>query len=302
MCDRARVGENGNHRAYVFTFPNPTQSDEDHLREALDSISHDVVIGREIGSGGLRHLQGCVRLKKPMRFDAFRRLVAPGHVEVTIDHEAAVNYCRKGTGTSDRPRDPDMLVDRYMGIKKGHRSDLDKLVESLTKGGLQAAKEDCPHQLILHPAGCRLFVSVTAACAPRLDLRVVVYTGAPGIGKSRAAQLYQPAFLVSMPKPDDKLWFTGYVGQPHLIIDEMNGQIDYRQLMQILDVYPYKADAKYGEVEARWTKVTITSNTEPDRWYPKEDYRALHRRLHGIFHAPPWDYPGLPYPYPGCPE
>lgn len=280
------MNPNAMSRSFSFTFPNPTEDDEARLQRNLDQLSKDIVIGRETGAGGLRHLQGCVRLKQPMRLRAFCALVAPGHVEITRDHHAAVRYCRK---------EGNMLVDRFTASVQGRRSDVTRLVDALKEGGLPAAKRLCPEEMVRFPGGCRLYVSIGDPSKLRVDMRVSVYVGAPGVGKSRTARLYQPAFELTMPRPGDACWFDGYRGEPHLVIDEMKGQINYQCLMQILDIYPFRPPIKGGFTEAQWTKITITSNLDVDRWYPDENQLSLFRRIHGIFHEPPWDYPNLPF-------
>ena len=82
-----------------------------------------------------------------------------------------------------------------------------------------------------------------------------------------------------------KLWFDGYNGDKTLLLDELRGNIKLSYLLQILDPYPLKVEVKGGTVNAEWDRVFITTNTPPEKWYPRvsaEDprtFEALLRRI-----------------------
>lgn len=289
MCDRPDANPNIQSRIWSFTINNWTEEDATRCRDDLDKLCLDLVIGSEVASTGTRHLQGCCRLRKPCRASAMRRLLPGAHVEVTRNHAASMLYCRK---------DRSCLIDRETATAQGKRTDLDGMVAVMKEGGLTLLKDRMPHMLIRFPAGAQLFMSLGNPSPCRPNLLCVVYWGPTGFGKSRAAFSGgdDSTFAPTLPlDPRQPTWFDGYVSQPHLVLDEFCGQIAFRNLLRILDVNSWSPPAKGRMLQAHWTKVTITSNTAPNTWYPNEDYAPLRRRLHGIYTEPPWDLGVLPY-------
>ncbi len=122
-----------------------------------------------------------------------------------------------------------------------------------------------------------------AAKEPR-KVTVICFIGPTGSGKTRRAVEEPDHFIMPL---SDKMWFDGYAGETCLIIDDFDGGILYRHFLRILDRYELQVPIKGGFVWARWTKVIITSNLEPDAWYPKEGFSApLRRRIKLIYHLP----------------
>ena len=77
---------------------------------------------------------------------------------------------------------------------------------------------------------------------------------------------------------DDKFLFNGYDGQKILLLDDFKGDIDLTRLYRLLDRWPYRCNVKNGYKYAQWTKIYITSNSTPDKWYSTYT-PALKRRL-----------------------
>lgn len=109
---------------------------------------------------------------------------------------------------------------------------------------------------------------------------VYVFWGVTGTGKSRRA--WEEAGTLAYPKdPSTKFW-CGYNGQDHVIIDEFRGQIGISHMLRWVDRYPCNVETKHGATSLRATKIWITSNLPPDRWYDDLDsgtVAALMRRL-----------------------
>lgn len=109
---------------------------------------------------------------------------------------------------------------------------------------------------------------------------VRVYWGPTGTGKSRRA--WDEAGTDAYPKdPRTKFW-DGYRGHTRVVIDEFRGDIDIAHLLRWFDRYPVIVEVKGSSVVLRAEEIWITSNLEPDRWYPgldAETRAALMRRL-----------------------
>jgi len=79
---------------HFFTFNNYTKSDIDTILETIEPISISFCFQEETGESGTRHLQGCIKLKRKMRFEEFK-LPKQIHWEKVISWEHAVKYCSK---------------------------------------------------------------------------------------------------------------------------------------------------------------------------------------------------------------
>lgn len=110
----------------------------------------------------------------------------------------------------------------------------------------------------------------------------IVLYGPPGTGKSRRAlfEAGPEAYYVAPPE-GGKLWFDGYDGQEHVVIDEFDGHFCKKTwLCRLLDRYPMRVPVKGTTVPFLAKKVWITSNKEPVAWY-KDGLGPLARRLSG---------------------
>lgn len=113
-----------------------------------------------------------------------------------------------------------------------------------------------------------------------------VFWGTTGTGKSRRA--WDEAGMEAYAKDPRTKWWCGYRGQNHVIFDEFRGDISIAHLLRWLDRYPVCVETKGGAMPLAASKIWITSNLDPNMWYPDldEDTRmALMRRLN-ITHFP----------------
>jgi hypothetical protein len=113
-----------------------------------------------------------------------------------------------------------------------------------------------------------------------MERECFVFWGRTGTGKSRRA--WDEAGLEAYGKdPRTKFW-DGYQTQECVVIDEFRGGIDISHLLRWLDRYPVRVEIKGSSRPFCATKIWITSNIPPDRWYPEcdqETLNALLRRL-----------------------
>lgn len=119
-----------------------------------------------------------------------------------------------------------------------------------------------------------------------VERTITVYWGRTGTGKSRRA--WDEASLSAFPKdPRSKFW-DGYNNHEHVVIDEFRGGIDISHVLRWFDRYPVVVEVKGSSVVLRATRIWITSNLDPRKWYPdldEETLSALLRRL-TITHFP----------------
>lgn len=113
--------------------------------------------------------------------------------------------------------------------------------------------------------------------------RVMVFYGAPGTGKSRAAFEFPDAFVV--PASNGTQWMDGYVPGRHrvVIFDDFHASVPAHVLLRLLDEYPMQYPTKGGFVQFKPAAVILTSNYHPREWYDwnniKADFDAFERRV-----------------------
>lgn len=108
--------------------------------------------------------------------------------------------------------------------------------------------------------------------------RVHVYIGPTGTGKSRRAHEEDK---ITWTHHGDR-WFDGYQGQEAVLFDDFDGVksgIPFRKFLQLTDRYPLSVPIKGGFSNWRPRVLVITTNVEPEYWYPEEDAAPLRRRL-----------------------
>jgi len=133
------------------------------------------------------------------------------------------------------------------------------------------------------------------------ELIVHLFYGRPGTGKTRMAYKLMPQLYAFPIGP--QLWSDGYMGQPHILIDDFNGQMRLVDTLRFLDRYPILIPRKGGFNWYCPEIVVITTNVHPARWYDytgakKENQEAaLRRRFHHVWnfddlqHGPNEDQP-----------
>jgi len=88
--------------------------------------------------------------------------------------------------------------------------------------------------------------------------------------------------LDAYPKAPLTKWWDGYRGQDHVVIDEFSGVVAITQILRWFDRYPVLVEVKGSAIPLVASKIWITSNLEPEEWYPGLNpiqMAALKRRL-----------------------
>ncbi len=113
---------------------------------------------------------------------------------------------------------------------------------------------------------------------------IVLLIGESGTGKSWYAREHYPnAYRWSLGNGGNSLWMEAYDGQEECVIDDYSGQIPFRTLLNLIDFHPYCMQNKGGSCQVHVKTWIISSNLEPEDWYPGEriaqHYEPLSRRL-----------------------
>lgn len=230
-------------------------------------------------STGRLHLQGYLEFEVSMRLSSVKRFLSAEscHLEGRRGtRDQAIAYCRKEESHVAGPWE----VGRAH-LRPGKRTDIDEVTDLILSGKpLLELVAEYPVQFVRNHRGFE-YVSRSLAFqrqVPWRDVKVMVYWGESGTGKTRLAFADAGNDIYSLPQ-GERIWFDGYIGQTHLLLDDYYGWIKYGLFLKLLDGYPVPCPVKGGFVPNLWTTVIITSNKPPAEWYSFGLTDALKRRL-----------------------
>lgn len=253
-----------------------------------------VTFQEEKGAEGTKHYQGYAEFAKVQRPSSLAKITAP--------HKP---HWEKRQGTRDQAREYARKEDTRVAIEgrdsgpweggekpwskkvgnQGERKDLNKIALMVKEGATdQQVFEEHPGLTMKY---LNHIQKVRFIFKPRRqeELQVVLLYGTPGTGKTHA---FWNKFPNGWGVPVGKdLWFTGYAGEPEVLIDDFAGNIGLTQLLQILDKYPVQLSTKGYHCWWCPNVVCITTNCHPCNWYNykerQDSYAALERRISQVF-------------------
>lgn len=200
-----------------------------------------------------------------------RKLLGPWHYELTRS-DAANQYCWK----EDTRIAGTQFELGKLPIKRNSKTDWDSVFSLARSGNLDEIDKSI---LVRHYGSLKRIRQDYLEPAP-MERTCIVFWGPTGTGKSRTA--WRLAGLSAYPKdPRTKFW-DGYRDQEHVVIDEFRGAIDLSHVLRWIDRYPVIVEVKGSSTVLNAKTIWITSNLNPNMWYPgldNESFQALLRRL-----------------------
>lgn len=237
-----------------------------------------------LGEEGNDHLQGYIECGSPQSLRWLKRNIHNGaHFEPRRGNaDQARAYAMKDDTRVDGPWE----IGTWNEPLPGKRSDLDKIHSDLI------ARRPLAEIVSNNASSLRILRNLVAAealLAPRRttfdpDVKIHVYWGAPGTGKTRRA--YEKAGDDYHLKDPTNKWWDGYRGQHTVIVDDYGGDNGGSKwpitlFKQWADKHPLVLEIKGGVTHANWKLLIFTSNHDPANWYFNEE-RAVMRRLDKI--------------------
>lgn len=259
---------------WMFTLNNPTEQNLIDLMDIVKALNNGghpkvkfIAFQEEEGENGTHHVQGYMILKRRTRMQAAKDVLpSEPHMEMRQgSHQQAKDYCTKersrchGTEPVVAGEEP----------RPGARSDLVRVKAMLDAGHKEAEIADeyfgqwvRYHKAFQRYRGIRLpnrtWVTYTQ-----------VYWGPPGTGKTRSAFDEAGPDAYWLPKPNgSRVFWDGYEGQEHVVIDEFFGWMPRDLMCRVCDRYPFRVETKGGSVPFVAKKIWITSNSPPLEWWP----------------------------------
>lgn len=198
------------------------------------------------------------------------------------------DYCEKDSNITEYGVKP----------KQGHRTDLDAVKDSILNGDLSVEDIVVENPCLFHQYGRTLNKLEDIALRKRFRNWMTLgewYYGKTGTGKShKAFEGFSPEthYVLNV---QDSGWWCGYSGQEIVIINEFRGQIQFSELLDLLDKYPKTIKRRNREpVPFLAKKVIITSSMRPCDVYSNvltstDSIKQLERRLKVVEFSVPFE-------------
>lgn len=244
-------------KANCFTLNNYTEEDVQTIQKKWKYKY--IVIGFEIGKeNNTPHLQGYVEWTCDKKFSTLKKLHSSIHWEKRRGSAAeASTYCKKEgkfweDGVISKP-------------EQGKRNDLDEIKEEILNGrSVEDIALENPN--LYHQYGRTLNKLEDIALRKKFRTwmtECIWYFGETGCGKSKLAfENFNPDTHYVWAR--DNGWQDGYTGQEIVIIDDFRGEITYGELLNLIDMYPYRLKRRNREpVPFLAKKIIITSPKNP---------------------------------------
>lgn len=248
---------------------------------------------REQGAGGLEHWQFCIAFNScdTTLAQAKSYFVPQIHLEKTRS-VAAHDYVWK-----DETAVPGTRFEvGQLPLRRNNKRDWDTILANAKNGEFDEIPSDV---YVQHYSKIRRIAVDNSINIWRGPITANIYWGQSGTGKSRRAW-FEGGHDAYIKDPCTK-WWDGYKGQETVIIDEFTGLIKIEHVLRWLDRYPCNVEIKGATVPLRATKFFLTSNKDPNDWFPEasqDQVAALRRRCNITHFLNAWTPPVLPDPNP----
>lgn len=250
-------------KSYCGTWNNYSESDLEEFKEWTEQECTYGIIAQEIcPKTGTPHLQWCITMKNAIRFLAFKTIFPKCHIEVPKHLAKSRNYCKK-TGN----------FWEHDVTEQGRRTDIQLAIDTLKKDGIRACAYEHSDVFVKYNRGIRELQCVTAAASwktPKIQIyvdRFEMYWENDGKVLEEEGDFYMVP-----PTKGNNLWFDGYGGQKTIVIEDFDGGIDQKYLLQTIAGRCPLAPTKGGQVPKNWELVIFTSIHDPIQWWETFDF------------------------------
>lgn len=260
-------------RNWCFTLNNYT--DDDLQWVSTYGYSY-CIFAKEVGESGTPHLQGYMEFPSVKLLTTLHNAHPRVHWEMRKGtQEQAIAYCRY----DDYPKCiVENTVVEEIGEKKhqGNRTDLIAVAHAVVKKNFVST--EFPEEYIKYHKGIEAFKS--SLYAHRTESPIVVWRwGLAGTGKTREPY---DKHIDSVYIKDSTMWWDGYEQQEAIIIDDFDGHWPYRDLLRLLDRYPYQGQYKGGYHKINSKYIYITCEHHPSHFWGGNELEQITRRLTDI--------------------
>lgn len=248
-------------RSWCFTWNNPYPNDrvEEFASLLEDGKAKYYIFGYEVGASGTPHIQGYVDFINATTLSALKKKYDNKiHWESRKGtFEQAVEYCKK---------DGNFQEWGVPQVKKGKRTDIEKVKEIVKDGGNMADVLE----VVTSYQACKfaeLAMKYKKVPMKWYDKQVRWFWGPTGTGKTRTA-IEEAGEGVWRNNSGSLKWFDGYDNQEHVIFDDFRSSwAAFSYFLNLLDGYPVNVEIKGGHRLFAPKIIWITSPLHPSEVY-----------------------------------
>lgn len=254
-------------RAWCITINNYTEMDRHDLEEDTHKY---LVYQTERGEKGTLHIQAYMYFKNPVTFSRMKKRYSCAHLEVARGSaEQNKNYCTKEDSRVDGPWEFGEMPNQ------GKRTDLQDVGLSILGGKtVDEIAVDEPGMFIKYHRGLRALEDLsTIHRNPDFKKNVYWYWGLAGVGKTKKALEFGNCYI-----KDGTMWWDGYRTGMNIVIDDFDGKWPFRDLLRLLDRYPYQGQVKGGYVKING-HIIITCEYPPEHFWTDNELAQISRRI-----------------------
>ena len=302
--NKNKVNKNPQFTKVQITQNNPLEFDmsHDNISKALRDLKslQYYIMGDEIGGkDGTYHTHVYAVFSAPVRFSTLKKRFPSAHIEKAIStHSSNIAYVEKSgkwahseKGLTTVPNTLEEYGSRPTD-SNGSNALLCELYELIKDGKSNFEILEANADLIKYFDKfdrIRLTLNTEKYKKCWRDLEVTYIFGKTGAGKSRFVMEtygYENVFRVT---DYTHAWDT-YEGQDIVVLEEYASSFQIQKLLNYLDGYPLKLEARYSDKTACYTKLYIISNISLEEQYPnvrdeqREVWNAFLRRINKVIY------------------
>lgn len=250
-------------RNWCFTLNNWTDKEFDKIRMIPCQY---MIVGEEVGKEGTKHLQGFVVYENARTFRELKDLLGSrAHIEKCKGTAMQnIEYCSKECNFFEKGTRPK---------GQGKRTDIDKMKE-LVK--LKAPMKDIVMEAKSFQAVRFAQIAMYYVQEDRVEKPKVYWRwGLAGVGKTKwVFDTYKDIYI-----KDGTMWWDSYMQNECICIDDFDGKWPYRDLLRLLDRYPYQGQIKGGYVKINSPYIVITCEHPPEWFWEGNELQQVLRRI-----------------------
>lgn len=273
-------------RTWVFTINNYTQEDENQLKELTNM--YILYAYETCPNTGTPHLQGYLYSQAKISMKALKKKIPRSHLEPAKGDLNDNKTYIIGPYDKDGKHKPYNANHIILGTEpsQGKRKDLDQLRDQILNHEITPDDIAIENPILYHQYARTLTKIEDIALRRRFRTEMTTciwYYGPTGTGKSHTAyEDYNPDTHYNW--KDDGGWQDGYCQQETVIINEFRGEIKYKDLLLMVDKYPYEIRRRNREPMPFTSKhIIITSALPPSEIFTnlnaKDSLEQLTRRI-----------------------
>lgn len=176
----------------------------------------------------------------------------------------------------------------HLPVTRGKRTDLQQMMDDVKEGMKMKDLLETHKAAWRYQGALKTYIEqVTQERGTKgvwEEMRVFVYAGPTGAGKTRRARQFSDSVYVlhASDLRGGHAWWDGYQGESTLVIDEYANQLTIDRLLKLTDIYPIRLQVKGSHTYREWDTVIITTNLTRGQFHAKAmkaHIEAFERRL-----------------------